>query len=219
MTLSQSNPNWHNQSAQAVIESSGTDPQQGLNLNDAKQRLTDHGLNTLQTTKQEHWYNILLRQFIDVLIAILLIAALISLAIGEIGDAVTIFAIIILNGILGFVQEWKAEKALDALAQMLAPYCTVVRDGREQKIEAQSLVSGDIVILQIGDRVPADLRLLDATNIKADESALTGESGSVHKDIPAVAIDTPLAGQSSMVWMGTNTVSYTHLTLPTICSV
>ena len=196
--------NWHAQSVTAVISTLKTDPQQGLQKIEVERRLLEHGPNTLQTTKQEHWYNILLRQFTDVLIAILMIAAIISLAIGEVGDAVTIFAIIILNGILGFVQEWKAEKALEALAQMLAPYCTVIRDGREQKIEAQFLVPGDIVILQIGDRVPADLRLLEATNIKADESALTGESGSVHKNIPAVAIDAPLAGQSSMVWMGTN---------------
>ncbi|MFK5925476.1 MAG: HAD-IC family P-type ATPase [Desulfuromusa sp.] len=196
--------NWHTQPAAAVIAALKTDPQLGLQRIEAEQRQAEHGLNTLQTTQQEHWYNILLRQFVDVLIAILMIAALISLAIGEVGDAVTIFAIIILNGILGFVQEWKAEKALEALAQMLAPFCTVIRDGREQKIEAQLLVSGDIVVLQIGDRVPADLRLLEAINVKVDESALTGESGSVHKNTTGVALESPLSEQSSMVWMGTN---------------
>ncbi len=204
MTSSQSNPAWHTKSVEATIKALETDSQQGLSSTEVVQRLAEQGLNSLQTTKRQHWYNILLRQFLDILIAILLIAALISLAIGEVGDALTIFAIIILNGILGFAQEWKAEKALEALAQMLAPYCTVVRNGREQKIEAQYLVSGDIVILQIGDRVPADLRLFEIVNVKADESALTGESGSVHKETTAVALDTPLAGQSSMAWMGTN---------------
>ncbi len=204
MTSSQANTDWHTQPTQVAIAALKTDLRQGLSTTEVDQRLAEHGLNTLQTTKQEHWYNILLRQFVDVLIVILMIAALISLAIGEFGDAVTIFTIIVLNGILGFVQEWKAEKALEALAQMLAPYCSVVRDGREQKIEAQSLVPGDIVVLQIGDRVPADLRLLEAINVKTDESALTGESGSVHKESATVAPDTPLAEQSSMAWMGTN---------------
>ena len=204
MTTEHSETAWHAQPATAIITSLETDPQQGLSKAEAERRLKKYGLNTLQTTKKEHWYQILARQFIDVLIAILLFAALISFAIGEVGDALTIFAIIILNGFLGFIQEWKAEKALEALAQMLAPYCTVIRNGHEQKIEAQLLVPGDIVTLQTGDRVPADLRLFEAIDIKADESALTGESGSVHKSTPPVALDTPLAGQRSMVWMGTN---------------
>jgi len=203
-TSSKSNPDWHTASIEATITALKSDLQQGLSSAEATQRLAEQGLNTLQTTKRQHWYNILVRQFLDVLIAILLIAALISLAIGEVGDALTIFTIIILNGILGFVQEWKAEKALEALAQMLAPYCIVVRNGREQKIEAQYLITGDIVILEIGNRVPADLRLLETVNFKADESALTGESSSVHKEITPVTLDTPLAKQSSMVWMGTN---------------
>ncbi len=204
MTTPHNNIDWHAQSIQTVLTTLKVDQQQGLTGAEAEQRLTEYGTNSLQTSKREYWYQILARQFVDVLIAILLLAALISLAIGEVGDAVTIFAIIILNGLLGFVQEWKAEKALEALAQMLAPYCTVIRDSLEQKIEAQFLVPGDIVVLQIGDRVPADLRILEAINVKADESALTGESGSVHKDSSAVNPDSPLAGQSSMAWMGTN---------------
>lgn len=204
MTSSRTHIDWHHQSVQTVITTLKADPQKGLSTAEAEQRLAEYGPNSLQTSKREHWYQILARQFIDVLIAILFLAAIISLVIGEVGDAVTIFAIIILNGILGFVQEWKAEKSLQALAQMLAPYCTVIRGGREQKIEAQLLVPGDLVALQIGDRVPADLRLIDTTNLKADESALTGESGSAHKESAAVAPETPLAGQSSMAWMGTN---------------
>ncbi|RLA01060.1 MAG: ATPase, partial [Gammaproteobacteria bacterium] len=195
---------WHAQSALTIIATLETDPARGLSVTEAERRLAEHGPNILLVTKREHWYHILARQFLDVLIAILMIAAVISLAIGEVGDAITIFAIIVLNGILGFVQEWKAEKALEALAQMLAPHCTVVRDGHEQKIAARTLVPGDVVLLEIGDRVPADLRLIEAVNLKADESALTGESASVHKDTACVALDAPLAGKRSMLWMGTN---------------
>jgi len=195
---------WHAHEPEDVLRTLTVDPQQGLSANEAKQRLAAQGPNVLEVSKREHWYQVLARQFLDVLIAILMIAAIVSLAIGEMGDAITIFAIIVLNGILGFVQEWKAEKALAALAQMLAPECTVVRDGRQQTIEARLLVPGDIVILEIGDRVPADLRLLEAVNLKADESTLTGESASVHKDTASVAADAPLAGRRSMVWMGTS---------------
>ena len=196
--------NWSTQDAAAVLAALGSDAARGLTAAEVRARLATHGANVLEVGKREHWYHVLVRQFVDVLIAILMVAALISLAIGEVGDAITIFAIIVLNGILGFVQEWKAEKALAALARMLAPHCTVVRDGREQTIAARELVPGDIVLLEIGDRVPADLRLFEAINLKADESALTGESASVHKDTPPVAANTPLAGQRSMVWMGTS---------------
>ena len=194
----------YTQSAQDIIGHLKTDSSSGLKTDEAADRLSQFGENKLEVKKREHWYQILARQFVDVLIAILIIAAVIAFAIGEVGDAITIIAIVVLNGILGFVQEWKAEKSLEALAHMLAPHCTVVRDGHEQKIEARTLVPGDIVVLEIGDRVPADLRLIDAVNLKADESTLTGESVSVHKETRAVSADTPLAGQRCMVWMGTN---------------
>ena len=197
-------PPWHARETEDTLRALGVDPAQGLSASESEARLAEHGPNVLEVSKREHWYQILARQFLDVLIAILMIAAVISLAIGEIGDAVTIFAIIVLNGILGFVQEWKAEKALEALARMLAPQCTVLRDGHEQKIEARTLVPGDIMVLEIGDRVPADLRMFEAVNLKVDESALTGESASVHKDSTPVASDAPLAGRRSMVWMGTS---------------
>ncbi|HHQ14111.1 MAG TPA: ATPase, partial [Chromatiales bacterium] len=194
----------YSQPAQTVVDALQTDPSQGLSTAEARRRLAGHGPNTLQVATRDRWYQVLARQFLDVLIAILVIAAVISAAIGEIGDAVTIAMIVVLNGILGFVQEWKAEKALEALAQMLAPRCTVLRDGQEQEIDARGLVPGDVVLLEIGDRVPADLRLTETVNLKADESALTGESVSVHKDVLPAAPDAPLANRRSMVWMGTS---------------
>jgi len=121
-----------------------------------------------------------------------------------VGDALTILAIVILNGILGFVQEYKAEKAIDALQQMLSPVCRVMRDGEEKEIDASRLVPGDIVLLEIGDRVPADLRLIEAVNLKIDESALTGESASVAKNREALSGAVPLAERFNMAWMGTS---------------
>ena len=196
-------PAWHALPVPAVVQRLGTDADHGLGAEEARRRLQRYGENALQAVRRTPWYTVLLRQFVDVLIFILLIAAAISMAIGEFGDAWTILAIVVLNGILGFVQEWKAEKALAALQRMLAPRCKVLRDGHEQEIEARGLVPGDVVLLEIGDRVPADLRLIESRNLKIDESALTGESGSVEKGVDAVTADAPLAERRSMAWMGT----------------
>jgi len=194
---------WHNRDAETVIRQLDTDPQNGLNTSEAADRFQQYGTNTLETGRKNHWYMVLARQFMDVLIFILLAAALISVAVGEITDALTIMVIVVLNAILGFIQEWKAEKAIEALQQMLAPHCKVVRDGREQKIVAKGLVPGDIVVLETGDRAPCDLRLFDALELRMDESSLTGESESVAKQTEAVDKNAPLAEQPSMVWMGT----------------
>ncbi len=195
---------WHSLTVDEVALVLDVDPDRGLDSAEALRRRQEFGPNEIRRTGTEPWYLVLARQFMDVLIFILLIAAVISVAVGEIADAVTIMVIVILNGILGFVQEWRAQEALAALQNMLSPACTVIRDGEETRIDSVDLVPGDVVVLQIGDRVPADLRLVEALNLKVDESALTGESASVHKDIGAVDPDAPLATRSSMVWMGTN---------------
>ncbi len=189
--------------AESVITRCCTDSRHGLSTEEAEHRLQQHGSNTLETGRKVHWYTVLARQFVDVLIFILIVAAAISIAVGEMADAVTIMVIVVLNGVLGFVQEWKAEQAIEALQRMLAPHCKVVRDGRQQTIEAKKLVPGDIVVLEIGDRIPGDLRLVEALDCRVDESSLTGESESVGKDIDPVDSDAILAEQSSMAWMGT----------------
>lgn len=194
---------YHSLEADRVVEHLATDAGKGISQAEADIRIRQYGPNRLQVVKRDHWYQIFLRQFTDVLIAILLVAAAIAFSIGETGDAITILIIVILNGILGFVQEFKAEKAIAALKHMLSPKCTVLRDGKQSEIDSTLLVPGDIVLLQIGDRVPADIRLVEAVNLKADESALTGESLSVHKDTEVVAADAPLASRRSMAWMGT----------------
>ena len=195
---------WHAKPLRAVLELLRTDPKKGLDDQEVQKRLEIYGPNRIEATHRERWYWILLRQFTDVLILILLAAAGISFFIGETGDAITILAIVLLNGILGFVQEFKAEKAIEALQRMLSPGCRVVREGEERQIDAAELVPGDIVLLEIGDRVPADLRLVEAVNLKVDESALTGESVPVEKSLQPVPEEAPLAERSDMVWMGTS---------------
>jgi Ca2+-transporting ATPase len=158
-------PGWHALDVKAVIEGLHTDPHTGLSKAEAARRLEQYGPNTLQTMERIPWYVVFGRQFLNGLILILVVAAAIALAIGEVTDAITILAIVVLNGILGFVQEWKAERAIEALQRMLSPHCTVVRDSLEQDIDAAALVPGDVVLLKIGDRVPADLRLVDAVAV------------------------------------------------------
>ncbi len=195
---------WHALPVAEVVRALEVDPKAGLPHDEAARRLSRYGPNRLETVRKERWFVVLARQFTDVLIFILMVAAAISFAVGELGDALTILAIVVLNGILGFVQEWKAEQAMEALQRMLSPQARVIRDGAEQVIDATQLVPGDVVVLSIGDRVPADARLIEAINLKVDESALTGESLSVHKDAKPVREDAPLAERRSMVWMGTN---------------
>ncbi len=184
-----------------------TDLERGLPSEKARKRLRQYGLNRLQQYGRETWYQVLLRQFIDVLILLLLFAAVIAWAIGELSDAITILAIVVLNGVLGFVQEWKAEKALEALKKMLSTKAKVLRDGAVIELDADLLVPGDVVVLEIGDKVPADIRLTESINLKVDESPLTGESIPVLKTPAPVKPETPLAAQTSMVWMGTSIVN------------
>ncbi|RMG95937.1 MAG: HAD family hydrolase [Deltaproteobacteria bacterium] len=200
-------PPWHALAPDEVARRLDTDPDRGLSTQEARRRLASHGRNVLEQVHRAPWYVVLARQFADVLIGILVIAAVVSMAIGEFADAGTILGIVVLNGILGFAQEWKAERELAALARMLAPRCTVIRDGQVSTIDAAELVPGDVVSIEIGDRIPADLRLVDARNVQIDESALTGESLPVDKHVSAVAEDAPLAERADMAWMGTAVVN------------
>jgi Ca2+-transporting ATPase len=196
--------NWHSMDIGSVIQILKSNQDKGLSFEEAKERLSIYGENRIESLHKEKWYWILLRQFTDILIIILLIAAIISFLIGETADAMTILAIVVLNGILGFVQEFKAEKAIEALQKMLSPKCRVIRNGQKIEIDSAYLVLGDIVLLEIGDIVPADLRLIEAVNLKADESALTGESLSVLKSIEPVNKNSLLSDRKCMVYMGTN---------------
>ncbi len=194
---------WHSLEVAEVLKWLEANQKTGLSEKEAARRLSRHGFNVLQETGKVAWYVIFARQFVDILIIILLIATIIAASLGEWIDALVILVIVIVNGILGFIQEWKAETAIQALKRMLEPKCNVVRDGMKQNIEAKTLVPGDIVVLKIGDHVPADLRLLETFNLKTDESSLTGESESVSKDVEPTVLETELAERTSIAWMGT----------------
>jgi P-type Ca2+ transporter type 2C len=195
---------WHNLEGREVLKRLNANLRSGLTSQEAAQRLDRFGPNVLQETGVIPWYVVFGRQFVDMLIIILLIATVIAASLGEWIDAIVILVIVVLNGILGFFQEWKAETAIQALKRMLEPKCNVVRDGMEQNVEAKTLVPGDIVVLKIGDHVPADLCLLEAFNLKTDESPLTGESESVNKAVESTPIKTELADRISIAWMGTS---------------
>lgn len=194
---------WHALDLDETLKRIDSDLSIGLTSGEVDRRLDLYGQNVIQTSPETKWYQVLARQFVDILILILVVAAAISLAVGDVTDAIVILAIVLLNGILGFVQEWKAEQALSALKQMLSPQCHVIRDGNEQKIEAANVVPGDVVQLEIGDRVPADLRVAKAVDLQVDEAVLTGESFSMGKQSEPTAREAPLAERSSMAWAGT----------------
>ncbi|QQG36147.1 MAG: cation-translocating P-type ATPase [Micavibrio aeruginosavorus] len=153
------------------------------------------------------WPVMLLRQFQSMLVLILAVAVLLSFMIGDKIDACAILAIVVLNACLGFAQEWKAESTLQGLKQMLAPRCRVRRGGREQEIDATSLIPGDYVLLSAGNAIPADLRLAEAVNLRVDESALTGESLAVAKRTEALPEDCPVALRDNVAFMGTHVVN------------
>ena len=179
----------------------------GLTQAEAARRVVEYGRNELQEGAKVTPLMIFARQFASFLTAILIVAAAISFALGEMVDGIAIAAIVILNGILGFVQEYRAEQALEALRKLAAPHATVRRDGKERVIQATEVVPGDIVLLEAGDQIPADGRMLQVVHLKADESPLTGESVPSDKFVQALPEETPLADRENMVYTGT-TVTY-----------
>jgi len=186
-----------------LLESSET----GLTAGEAQSRLERFGLNELREERKITPLQIFARQFVGFLTVILIAAGGISFLLGEIVDAIAIGSIVVLNAILGFIQEYRAEKALEALKKLAAPHARVVRDGEEGIIQAEEVVPGDIVLLEAGDQIPADGRLLQTVNLKADESPLTGESVPSDKFVEPLPEDTPLADRENMVYSGT-TVTY-----------
>ena len=177
---------------------------EGLSHNEARERLSLYGPNVLVAARQISPWLILLRQFQNLLIAILIVATAISFLMGESLDAWVILAIVLACVVLGFIQEYRAEKAAAALKKLAAPEATVVREGKEQVVPASEVVPGDLLVLHTGDRVAADARLLEVVNLKADEALLTGESTAVDKDLAAVAApETAVADQRCMVFGGT----------------
>jgi Ca2+-transporting ATPase len=178
-------PLWHTLAAETVLARLASGPE-GLTQADADERLATYGPNELQSTGGVSAWAVLASQFKNVLILILLVATLLSAVMGHGTEAVAIAAIVLLAVLLGFVQEYRAERATEALRRMAAPTADVLRDGEECEIPARLVVPGDVILLRAGDRVPADARLIESVNLQIEEAALTGESVPVEKHIAAL---------------------------------
>src|SRR6516165_1052847 len=167
---------WHAISADEVVKRLATSREKGLDPADASARLEKYGPNRLPEGKKRAPFMRLLAQFNNILVYVLLGAGFIKLMLNLWVDAVIIFAVVILNALLGFLQEGKAEKVLDSIRNMLSAEARTVRGGETRMIPAEQLVPGDVVILESGDKIPADLRHIDTKNLRTEEAALTGES-------------------------------------------
>ncbi len=195
---------WHCQSADAVLTLLDADPQRGLSATEAAKRLIQTGPNLLRAGHQRGPWRILLDQFTDFMILVLLAAAVLSGIIGDVADTLTIIAILVLNATIGFTQEYRAAQAMAALQLIAAPTATVMRDGQRRVIPACDLVPGDIVQLETGNMIPADLRLIETMRMRVEEATLTGESVPVDKDAAALADAVAALGdRRNMAYKGT----------------
>ncbi|MCW5723617.1 MAG: HAD-IC family P-type ATPase [Maricaulaceae bacterium] len=194
-------PPWHAQDAEAALAALGT-AKDGLSPDEAALRLSQHGPNRLPQGRTRGWPVRLLAQFHNLLIYVLLAAAGLSALTGHMLDAVVIMGVVLANAAIGFVQEGRAERALAAIRSLIDPHAVVLRDGARTTIPACDIVPGDIVLLEAGDRVPADLRLIRARSLRIDEAVLTGESVPVSKSAAAVAADAPVGDRAGMAHSG-----------------
>jgi P-type Ca2+ transporter type 2C len=198
----------HGKSVDQLVDSFRTHPERGLTTQEAQSRLREHGANELRERPRPGFMALLWDQFNNYLVIILVAAAAISLALGEWVDSVAIMFIVALNAVVGVIQESKAEQALAALKKMAAPNAMVMRDGHQVQVPGRELVAGDIVLLEAGNFVPADLRLVQTVNLKIEEASLTGESVPVEKNAAVVLDkDVPLGDRTNSAFMGT-VVSY-----------
>ncbi|WP_232300398.1 cation-transporting P-type ATPase [Desulfonatronovibrio magnus] len=193
---------WHSVPTDEAMNILETGPD-GLSIKEATDRLNSFGPNMLAQTARKGPLTRFLLQFHNVLIYVLLVAAVITALLQEWVDSMVIFGVTIVNALIGFIQEGKAEKSLDSIRNMLAPQAVVIRDGKRQTISAQDLVPGDVVVLKAGDKVPADIRLFESRDLQIDESALTGESVAVSKNTHEVDEDSSLGDRTSMAFSGT----------------
>jgi Ca2+-transporting ATPase len=194
---------WHTLEPAAVLDRLGASAD-GLSVVEASRRLETHGPNELSAAPRVSPWTTLAAQFKNVLILILLGATALSAVLGHELEAIVIAVIVTLAVLLGFVQEYRAERAIEALREMAAPLGHVVRDGAETSVPAREVVPGDVVVLRAGDRIPADARILEAVNLAVDEAALTGESGAVSKSVESLADGVlPIGDRRNMAYAGT----------------
>ena len=195
-------PHWHALTKEQVEHTLQTG-MNGLTDTEARNRRAQYGPNRLVPPKRRGPLLRLLMQFHNILLYVMMGAAAITALLGHWIDTGVLMAAVLINAIIGFIQEGKAESALDAIRAMLSPRATVIRDGQRREIDAAELVPGDLVVLASGDRVPADLRLIDVRELRIEEAALTGESLPVEKSDEAVAADAPLGDRYCMAYSGT----------------
>ncbi|HII4419922.1 TPA: calcium-transporting P-type ATPase, PMR1-type [Clostridium perfringens] len=195
---------WYKKSKNEILQELDVDEKNGLSSTEALRRLEKYGKNKLETKKKKTLFKQFLSQLKDVMIYILIIAAIISAFLGEISDALIILLVIIINAVIGVIQESKAEKALDALKELSTPKALVKRDGSLKEILSEDIVPGDIVIIDAGRYIPGDLRLIDTANLKIEESAFTGESVPSEKDASFLSDkEIPIGDQNNMAFMST----------------
>jgi Ca2+-transporting ATPase len=196
---------WHTLDKVKVLDIQNVVPDQGLEMEEVKRRQSEFGPNELVERGLKSPWRILLEQFTDAMVIVLLVAAVISFFVKDLKDAIIILAIVLLNSVLGFTQEYRAERAMAALKRMAAPMVKVIREGLIGKVDSSDLVPGDIFQLEAGDAVPADARLLEVANLRLQESSLTGESLPAEKSIDPIAAESiPLGDRHNMVYLGTS---------------
>ena len=194
---------WHAVPADQVVSRLKTDPAAGLDANEASQRLAQYGPNRLPEGKQRGPLMRFVAQLNNILVYVLLGVGFVKLMVGLWLDAAVILGVVIINALLGFFQEGKAEKALDTIRNMLSTEARAIRGRETRLIPAEELVPGDVVLLESGDRIPADLRLVDVKNLRTEEAALTGESVPIDKTINAVAEKATVGDRKGMAFSGT----------------
>ena len=197
----------HALDTQQVTQLLKVDPALGLSALAIVERRARYGSNSIQSIKPRPAWRLLFDQFTSIVIALLLAAALVAWATGDVIEALAIAVVLVINALVGFITEWQAGRALDALRRQSRTTTRVRREGLEQTVDAEALVPGDIIILNAGDRVPADARVLECYRLQTEESALTGESTPVEKAIERLPEDTPLPERRSMLYLGTAIVA------------
>ena len=194
----------HALSAQGMTRFLGVDPTYGLQNLEVSKRRSQYGSNSIQSIRPRPAWRLLVDQFASIVIALLAVAAIVAWATGDVIEAIAIVVVLVINAVVGFMTEWQAGRALDALRRQSHTTTRVRREGIETTVDAEDLVPGDIVILNAGDRVPADARLLECYRLQSEESALTGESTPVDKSTEPVADNAPLSERHPMVYLGTS---------------
>jgi len=194
---------WHTMDPDAALKALETDPEKGLDNDEAQRRIEKYGYNELKQEERISPFTILINQFKNILIIILIFAIVLSALVGELVDAAIILVIVIFCAVLGFIQEYRAERAMEALKKMLSPTITAIRAGKEAEIPSRELVPGDILLLEAGDKIPADARLVESHSLRCDEAPLTGESAPVGKNLEVLRENTAVADRKNMIFTGT----------------